>query len=593
MVVFFVALPVLAQKPTSDLGINALAEGGVALGRSSLPVIVGRIVQAALGLVGVVFVVLIVYGGYMWMMSAGDSTQIGKAKKTIINAVIGIAIILSALAISQFIISKLTEATTGTLFGAGDDGYSQPLSASLGAGIIGGHVPERGATAPRNTKIAINFKEAVDEKTIIVDTNGNDIYGDDGDLADTGTFKMTKTAILKQAGGNWKNVPSGELVIATGKFTPDKLNFVFAPTALLGNPTETVSYTVYITSDLKKVDGTAAFSDSFSSGYVWEFQVEPKIDTIPPKLESIVPSKGVNPRNTIVQMNFNEPVDPTSASGITQTGGTGFQNIILRAGATILAGSYKISNGYKTVEFVTNDVCGMNSCGGEIYCLPGNSLITGLIKAATLGVEPPQAAGFPYDGVVDMASNSFDGNGDGKGDGPKSVYQWIGGDPATGDNVGWTFNTSDQIDLVPPKILKINPGIDAQNVGLDQPVEMTFSKVMSSYTINNTNLSIMHNVPAPFELWYSAGTAGLDINDNPVVPGAEPVRTKAIVTHGSFMPSQAGGAQYRFYPSSNAKVQDLRQNCFNPAVGPSCTPTIAEPYCCNGVLSATKCAYVP
>lgn len=587
--VFFVAGSALAQP---DLGINSLAEGGVSLGRGSIYVIVGRIVQAALGLIGMIFTILIIYGGWLWMTSYGDPKQIEKAKKTIINSVIGLAIILSSLAISQFIISRLIAATTGGAAGEGGIGaYSQPLSGSLGAGIIQSHVPERGATAPRNTKVAVTFKEPIDEKSLIADTNNNGIYGDGADLASKAVFKMAKTSVLKQNNNNFKNVPDADLVAPAVYFTPDKLNFIFAPTALLGDPSETVSYTVFITDGLKKADGAKAFSNVFAGGYMWEFQVEPKIDNIPPRVLSVIPYRSISPRNSVVQINFDEAIDPTSASGQTLARGGGFQNIVLQSGASVLAGSYKISNAYKTVEFVTNDLCGINSCGGGIYCLPANALIAGLIKAATLGDAPPQAAGFPYDGVVDLAGNSMDGNGNGKTEGPRSAYVWNGGDTTVGDNISWQFSTNDLIDLAPPVISKIDPGINAQNVGLSAPINITFSKLMSSYTLNNSNVNITHNVPAPYELWYGVNTAGLDANDNPAV--SDPIKTRATVVHGQFAPSVLGGNQYQYYPSANSKVQDLRQNCFNPSAGPSCAPTAAAPYCCNGVAQAAKCGYIP
>jgi len=582
-----------------DLGINALADDGVLLGQTDIRVIIGRIVQVFLGLLGTIAVILIIYGGWLYMSSAGDAQKIVKAKKVIINAVIGLLIILSSLAISQFIIGALIKATTGLGVSAGPGAYSQPLSGSLGAGIISHHVPERGAIAPRNTKIAVTFKEAIDEKSLINDTDNSGVYGDNNDEANQDVFKMVKTSILKTNNNNFKNIDDNDLVDLIVKFTPDKKSFVFNPTEYLGNPTENVSYTVYITSDLKKADGSDAFAGSFGDGYQWEFQVEPKLDTTPPKLSSIIPAKGIQPRNTIVQLNFSEPVDPTSASG-DLIAGSGFQNITLSVGGILINGSYRIANAYMTVEFLTDDLCGTNSCGGDVYCLPSASLLIGLVKAAIVGSEPPQAVGFPYGGIVDMASNSLDGNSDGIASGPTSqsgtpAYSWVGGVSATqGDDVTWQFNTSDKIDLTPPKILSIKPGINTSNVSLTAPAEIIFSKVMSAFTLNNSNMAIGHDVPLPYELWYSIWSEVLDSAGQPVTPITDPVNTQAVIKHGSFAPSDPPPAvQYNYFPIVLSKVQDLRQNCFNPSAGPSCTPTVTLPYCCNGQPSATKnCGYL-
>lgn len=579
-VVFFVARAAAAQP---NLGINALAEGGVQLAQTDIRIIVARIIEVFLGLLGMIAVILIIWAGWLWMSAAGDAQKITQAKKTLINAVIGLAIILSAFAITQFIVSGLLRATTGGFGAEGTGAYGETLSGSLGAGIISGHVPDRGASAPRNTKVAVTFKEAIDDKSLIT-ASGE---------ANKNVFKMAKTAAVKQAGNNFKNLSDADLVAFKAVFTPDKLNFVFAPVVLLGSPSEPTSYTVFITSALKKADGAAAFAGAFSSGYRWEFQVDPIVDTTPPKILSIIPSQGINSRNTIVQINFSEGLDPTSASGEAAAGGAGFQNITVSSGGAVLAGGYKIGNGYKTVEFTTKDACGTNSCGGTIYCLPANATVAGLIKAASLGAEPPQAAGFPYNGLVDLAGNSLDGNSNGKAEGPKSNYVWNSSVVVNGDNVSWQFNTSNLIDLAPPKISSIEPNLSAQNVGLNVPVKATFDKVMSVTTLNNSNLAITHDVPPPYEIWYSVAAEALNAQDQPPAAGAEPVKTKAMLNHGPFAPSVTGGAQYNFFPSIKSKVQDLRQNCFNPSSGPSCAPTPAAPYCCNGVAQAAKCNYVP
>ncbi len=71
-------------------------------------VIAGTIINIALSLLGVVFLGLMVYGGYLWMTARGNEQQVEKAKNTIITAIIGLVIVLVAYAISYFVIDKLT-----------------------------------------------------------------------------------------------------------------------------------------------------------------------------------------------------------------------------------------------------------------------------------------------------------------------------------------------------------------------------------------------------------------------------------------------------------------------------------------------------
>src|SRR3989339_819450 len=77
------------------------------LQRGNIYQLTGQVVQVFLGFLGVLFAVLIVYGGFSWMTAGGDSGKVQKAKDTIIKATIGMVIILSSYIIVFYIISKL------------------------------------------------------------------------------------------------------------------------------------------------------------------------------------------------------------------------------------------------------------------------------------------------------------------------------------------------------------------------------------------------------------------------------------------------------------------------------------------------------
>ncbi len=61
------------------------------------------IISWALSFVGVLFLILMIYGGTLWMVAGGNDEQIKTAQKVISSAAIGLIIILSAYAITQFI----------------------------------------------------------------------------------------------------------------------------------------------------------------------------------------------------------------------------------------------------------------------------------------------------------------------------------------------------------------------------------------------------------------------------------------------------------------------------------------------------------
>ncbi len=58
------------------------------------------IIRYALSFVGTLFVALMVYAGILWMTAGGNDDQVGKAKKLIFQAVIGLFIVFSAYTIT-------------------------------------------------------------------------------------------------------------------------------------------------------------------------------------------------------------------------------------------------------------------------------------------------------------------------------------------------------------------------------------------------------------------------------------------------------------------------------------------------------------
>ena len=77
--------------------------------KSSLGKIFVTGLQVTIGLLGVVAVILIIYSGVLWMTAGGNDEQIKKAKKVIIQAIIGIIIITLTYAIIAFVLSFFVE----------------------------------------------------------------------------------------------------------------------------------------------------------------------------------------------------------------------------------------------------------------------------------------------------------------------------------------------------------------------------------------------------------------------------------------------------------------------------------------------------
>lgn len=88
-------------------GLNT-ANSVAGLGKTDSPaVLVGNLINVVLGLSGMAFVILLVYAGILYMQGGTDEQKIKKAKGMVLNAVIGIIVIVTAFAITQFIFGQL------------------------------------------------------------------------------------------------------------------------------------------------------------------------------------------------------------------------------------------------------------------------------------------------------------------------------------------------------------------------------------------------------------------------------------------------------------------------------------------------------
>ena len=69
--------------------------------------LVGNIIRVFIMLLGIFFMGLILYGGFMWMNAKGNDEQIKKAQGIIKDAVIGLIIAIGAYAITYFVLANL------------------------------------------------------------------------------------------------------------------------------------------------------------------------------------------------------------------------------------------------------------------------------------------------------------------------------------------------------------------------------------------------------------------------------------------------------------------------------------------------------
>ena len=82
------------------------------LGAVSVPVLIGRVIQAALGISGSIALLMFVWGGFLWLTSGGKPDRIKSGQDTLLWSTIGIAVIFGAYAIVNFLITSASGVTT-------------------------------------------------------------------------------------------------------------------------------------------------------------------------------------------------------------------------------------------------------------------------------------------------------------------------------------------------------------------------------------------------------------------------------------------------------------------------------------------------
>jgi len=102
-------LPMVAGAAAS-LGIEYGTATG--LGTRDLKDTITAVLNVILGFLGIIAVIVILFGGFKWMTAMGNEEKVGESKKLIVAGIIGLVIILAAYAIAVYVIDTISTATT-------------------------------------------------------------------------------------------------------------------------------------------------------------------------------------------------------------------------------------------------------------------------------------------------------------------------------------------------------------------------------------------------------------------------------------------------------------------------------------------------
>ena len=101
----FYFLPIIVRA--DNFGLDRAAGSAGLRTEGTLAEKSGQIIGSLLSLVGVIFLVLMIYGGITWMTASGNDKQVEKAKGTISRAAIGLIIVILAYAITFFVVNRI------------------------------------------------------------------------------------------------------------------------------------------------------------------------------------------------------------------------------------------------------------------------------------------------------------------------------------------------------------------------------------------------------------------------------------------------------------------------------------------------------
>lgn len=93
----------------NDYGLQKTGDAAGLTTAVDLPARLGSVMNAALGLLGLIFLILAVYGGFVIMLSQGEQGKVTTGKNTLLYAVIGMIVVASAYAITSFVITRVVK----------------------------------------------------------------------------------------------------------------------------------------------------------------------------------------------------------------------------------------------------------------------------------------------------------------------------------------------------------------------------------------------------------------------------------------------------------------------------------------------------
>jgi TRAP-type C4-dicarboxylate transport system permease small subunit len=89
--------------------------GGTDIGTTDIRDVIINLVNVLLGFLGIIAVIIIIWGGFRWLTAGGNEESVATARSIITSGIIGLGIIIASFAIARFLILSLSQSTGGAV----------------------------------------------------------------------------------------------------------------------------------------------------------------------------------------------------------------------------------------------------------------------------------------------------------------------------------------------------------------------------------------------------------------------------------------------------------------------------------------------
>ncbi len=103
----FSAVPVFADGSAGCPAGTTCLENPLGNDNTSPQKLIGNVINAVMGIVGSIALLMFIFGGLTWMLSGGSSEKVKKGKDILVWSAVGLAVIFSSYALVYFVITKI------------------------------------------------------------------------------------------------------------------------------------------------------------------------------------------------------------------------------------------------------------------------------------------------------------------------------------------------------------------------------------------------------------------------------------------------------------------------------------------------------